>query len=121
MIFKRIGAICFAIGFLLAIVVFTNYGSGIIPKYYAKVGMMILGGIALLMNLLSIRFDPQSDNNFIFWIGTVGIFCGLIMKIMHWPFSQVFLLGGIAVVSLSYFYNPFSKKDTTQEDELLDQ
>lgn len=121
MIFKRIGSICFALSFLLAIVIFTNYGSGFIPKYYAKIGIILFGGIALLMNLISFRYDPESDNNLIFWVGTVGIYVGLILKITGFHYNQMVLLIGILIVGVSYFYNPFAKKDSTQEDELLDQ
>lgn len=121
MIFKRIGMFCFALGFLLAIIVFTNYGSDLIPKYYAKTGIIVFGGIALLMNLLALRFDPASENNIIFWVGTAAIYAGLILKMKGFYFNRMILLGGILVVAFSYFYNPFARKDTTQEDELLDQ
>lgn len=121
MIFKRIGSVCFILGFALAVFVFTNIGAGIIPRYYAKIGIIIFGGIALLMNLLSFRYDSQSENNIVYWIGTVGIFSGLIMKMMHWPMSQIILIAGIVIVAVSFFYNPFGKKDTAREDELLDQ
>ena len=121
MIFKRIGSLCFALGFVMAIFVFTNIGMGLIPRHYAKTGMIVLGAIALLMNLLSFRYDSQSDSNILYWIGTVAIFCGITMKIMHWPFSMILIYSGIGIVGLSFFYNPFAKKDTTQEDELLDQ
>lgn len=121
MIFKRIGLFCFSLGFLLAIVVFTNYGSEFIPKYYAKMGIIIFGGIALVMNLLALRYDPASENNIIFWIGSAGIYTGLILKMKGFPFNQTVLLISIVVVAISYFYNPFLRKDTTQEDELLDQ
>ena len=56
-----------------------------------------------------------------FWIGSVFIFAGLIMKIKHIQFDQVVLIVGLSLVGLSYFYNPFTRKDTQQEDELLDQ
>lgn len=121
MIFKRIGSVCFALGFLLAIVVFTNYGSSIIPKYYAKMGIILFGGIALLMNLFSFRYDSVSENNIVFWLGSVGIYTGLILKMKSVPYNQVILMVSIVIVGFSYFYNPFAKKDTTQEDELLDQ
>lgn len=120
MIFKRIGAICFALAFILAIGVFTDYLSDIISKANAKWGIIIFGGIALLMNLLSFRYDPDSEsNNLIFWIGSVLIFVGLILKISHQQYDQYVLLGGIFVVALSYFFNPF-KKEEGADDDLLD-
>lgn len=121
MIFKRISSICFAIGFLLAIVVFTNYGSSIIPKYVAKMGIVLLGGIALLMNLLSFRYDSTTENNIIFWIGSVVIYVGLILKMNYFPYNQVLIIAGVVIIAVSWFFNPFAAKDTSQEDELLDQ
>lgn len=122
MVFKRLGSICFAIAFLLAIVVFTNYGAKIIPREVAKIGMIVVGGIALLMNLISFRFDKSSENNPVYWIGSVGIFVGLMLKMNRMPYNQYLLIAGIFIVGLSFFYNPFAKKNITQkDDELLDQ
>lgn len=120
MIFKRIGAICFAMAFILAIGVFTNYFSAFITKPQAKMGIIIFGGIALLMNLLAFRYDPNSEsNNLVFWLGTVIIFIGLIFKIQNRHYDQYVLIAGIFVVALSYFFNPF-KKSEEKDDDLLD-
>lgn len=113
MIFKRIGSICFALAFMLAIVVFANVGAEYIPREIAKTGMIISGGTALLMNLLSFRYDSYTENNnLVFWIGSVLVFAGLIMKIRYIPYNQMILIAGLGIVGLSYFYNPFAKKDT---------
>lgn len=120
MIFKRIASICFALAFILAIPVFTNVFSEFIPKVYAKYGIIIFGGIALLMNLLSFRFDEKSENNNpLFWMGTVLVFVGLIFKMQHLAYDQIILVGGLFVVGLSYFFNPFKKSDDKDEN-LLD-
>lgn len=122
MMFKRLGSVFFAIAFLMAIVVFTNYGAKIIPRDIAKIGMILSGGIALLMNLISFRFDKSSENNPIYWIGSVGVFVGLIMKINRFPYNQYILIAGILLIGFSFFYNPFAKNNiTTKDDELLDQ
>lgn len=122
MMFKRLGSVFFAIAFLLAIVVFTNYGSKLIPRDIAKIGMIISGGIALLMNLISFRFDKSSENNPVYWVGSVGIFVGLVMKMNRIQYDQLMLIAGVFIVGLSFFYNPFAKNNTTQkDDELLDQ
>lgn len=120
MIFKRIGSICFALAFILAMAVFTDVFNGIISKANAKYGIIIFGAIAMLMNLLSFRYDENSENNNpIFWVGSVIVFVGLIFKMQHWSFDQYILIGGIFVVGLSYFFNPFKKSDE-KDDELLD-
>jgi chromate transport protein ChrA len=118
MIFKKIAAICFALAFVLAIGVFTNYFQGFISKYNAKYGIVVVGGIALLMNLLSFKYDSKSDNNIIFWIGLVVIFSGLILKMSSNPLNPVVLIAGMLIVALSYFFNPFDKRESNEE--LLD-
>ena len=120
MIFKRIASICFAVAFILAIAVFTNYLEGIISKYNAKYGIIIFGGTALLMNLLSFRFDKSNENNNpVFWVGSVLIFVGLILKMQDQFLNQYILIAGLFVVGLSYFFNPFKKEEETNDD-LLD-
>ena len=122
MIFKRLVSICFAMAFLLAIVVFTNYGGNFVPRYIAKIGMILFGGTALLMNLISFRFDKSSENNPIYWIGSMGVFVGLILKMNQIIYNEIALIVGVFVVGLSFFYNPFTKNNAPQkDDELLDQ
>jgi hypothetical protein len=118
MIFKRIASICFAIAFILAVAVFTTYFSGIISRGNARVGIIIFGGLALLMNLLSFRYDSKSDNNIIFWVGSVIIFVGLILKMQRNSINQVIIIIGMLIVALSYFYNPL--KEESKNDDLLD-
>ena len=121
MIFKRIASVCFAIAFILAIAVFTNYLGDIISKQNAKYGIIVFGGIALLMNLLSFRFDKNTENNNpVFWVGSVLIFVGLILKMQNQILNQYILIAGLSIVGLSYFYNPFKKEEDTVDDDLLD-
>lgn len=120
MIFKRLGKICFAFGFLFAIFAFTNYGIGFIPKHIAKTVMLIFGALAILMNLISLRFDPDSDQNLLYWIGVVFVFCGLIMQMKFIPYAVVFILAGVFLIGFSLIYNPFSKKKRQEDDEILD-
>ena len=118
MIFKKIGAICFALAFILAIGVFTNYLQGFISKYNAKYGIIVVGGIALLMNLLSFKYDSKSEQNIVFWIGSVIVFTGFILKMSSNPINQAVLIAGMLIVALSYFFNPFDKSE--KNEELLD-
>jgi heme/copper-type cytochrome/quinol oxidase subunit 4 len=119
MIFKRLASIGFAISFILAIAVFTDLFSGIISRTNAKYGIIVFGGIALLMNLLSFKYDQNSENNnIVFWIGSVIVFVGLIFKIQHYNYDQILLIIGIFTVALSYFYNPF--KNQEKNENILD-
>ncbi len=120
MVFKRIGKICFAVGFLFAIFAFTNYGVQFISKNSAQTGMLIFGALAILMNLISMRFDPDSDRNILYWVGVVFVFCGLILQMKSIPYVAFFIIGGVFLIGFSLLYNPFSKKKEQQDDELLD-
>jgi hypothetical protein len=122
MIFKKIGSLCFGLAFLAAIIVFTDYGINYISKNDARTAIVILGSIALLMNLLSFKYDNQSENtNLIFWVGTVIVFVGLVMKMQGFDFNQFVLLIGLVVIGLSYFYNPFKNNEKDKKNDLLDQ
>lgn len=82
--------------------------------------MLIFGALAILMNLISIRFDPDSDQNLVYWIGVVFAFCGLIMQMKFISYGMFFIIAGVFLIGLSLIYNPFSKKKR-QDDEILDQ
>lgn len=121
MIYKRIASICFALAFIAAIGVFTDYFSDFITRSQAKYGILIFGGIAFLMNLLSFRLDETANSSFnlLFWIGAVILFVGLIAKMQAADYSFYIILLGILTIGLSYVYNPFAKKEEDSND-LLD-
>ena len=121
MTLKKISSLFFALAFICALFVFTDYGYGIISKSTAKIGMIAAGAIAILLNLLAFRTEPKEESNLFFWIGSVIVFVGLIFKIMHYPMNQLILLVGLLVTGISFFYNPFSSSTRTSDDDLLDQ
>ena len=121
MILKRIAGICFGVSFLMAIVLFTNIGIGIFPKSVAKIIFLIVGSIALLLNLLSFRFGKHDANfNFFYWLGSVIVFIGLIFLLMHWPLPYYVIIGGMAIVGFSFIYNPKIDGTNSDKSDLLD-
>jgi hypothetical protein len=121
MILKRIAGICFGVSFLMAIVLFTNIGIGIFPKSVAKIIFLIVGSIALLLNLLSFRFGKHDANfNFFYWLGSVIVFIGLIFLLMHWPFPYYVIIGGMTIVGFSFIYNPKIDGTNSDQSDLLD-
>lgn len=121
MVLKRIAAICFALAFLMAIVMFTGTGSDLISRGSAKIIFLAAGAIGLLLNLLSFRFGKQSPNfNFFYWAGSIVLFFGLTFRIMHWPFSFYIIIAGLLIVGISFFYNPKIDEDSSAKDDLLD-
>lgn len=121
MVYKRIAAICFAIAFLMAIIMFTGTGSDYIPRSVAKIIFLAAGALGLLLNLLAFRFDKQNVNfNFFYWAGSIVLFFGLTFRIMHWPYSFYIIIAGLLIVGLSFFYNPKIDEDDSAKDDLLD-
>lgn len=121
MILKRIAAICFAIAFLMAIVLFTGTGSQYIPRLTAKFVFLAAGALGLLLNLLSFRYGKHDANfNFFYWLGSIVLFIGLTFMIMHWPFGMFIVIGGMATVGISFFVHPKIYDEAAKNDELLD-
>ncbi len=121
MILKKIAAICFGVSFLMAIVLFTNIGHDLIPKSVAKFIFLIAGSFALLLNLLSFRFGKHDINfNFFYWLGSLITFIGLTFMIMHWPYDLYIIIGGMAIVGVSFIYNPKIDGNNAGKSDLLD-
>ena len=79
MIAKVISAICFALSFLVSIVLFTGHGAEFISPKNALSVFLIAGGIALVLNLISYKtgkHDPKI--NFYFWLGSIVVFLLLV-------------------------------------------
>lgn len=83
---------------------------------------IILGLVGFLMSLLSIFLDVKNQKtnkagSFIFYLGIILVYAGLIIKFMHWPgFRPVMITG--AVIALASFF--IRKSDTPKDDGLLD-
>jgi hypothetical protein len=121
MILKRIAAICFAIAFMMAIVLFTGTGSNLIPRGSAKLIFLITGAVGLLLNLLSFRQGKHDPNfNFFYWLGSIVLFVGLTFMMMHWPYGMFIVMGGMAIVGISFFITPKLDGEDSKHEDLLD-
>ena len=121
MIFKKIAGFCFGVAFIAAIILFTGIGSIVISTSLARIIFMITGGIGMVLNLVAFRYgkhDPEF--NLLYWLGSVVIFIGLILMMMHWRIAIYIVLIGASVTGFSFIYSPkiFNKDE---EDDLLDQ
>ena len=120
MILKKIAGIAFIISFLMAIVIFTGYGSQFISFRNAKSVFLITGAAGLLLNLFSFPKGKGSlTYNFIYWIGSVFIFIGLTFKILHYPYSTPIIIFGMAVFTVSFFI-PADKAERQKSSEIID-
>jgi len=121
MILKRIAAVCFAIAFLMAIVIFTGTGLEYISRGTAKIIFLCVGALGLLLNLFSFRYGKQNEGfNFFYWLGSIILFIGLTFQMMNWPFSFYIIIAGLLVIGISFFYNPNPDDDNSAKNDLLD-
>ena len=117
---KNISTICYLLGMICAVLMYTHNTFG----YYSsiRIGFYVFGGAGLILSLLQFSFIPEEKReefNLIFWIGSLVIFLGFVAQTIHLKYSSHVLILGIAITGLSFFVNPF-KKDTDQDEELLD-
>ena len=119
---KKIASVCFGLAFLMSIVIFTGYGSSWISIPVAKTFFLVLGGLALILNLISYRFGKNDPSfSLFYWLGTVVLFIGLIHMILHWPFAYYILTAGMLMVGISFFIPKGTIEPTQSDNELLDE
>ena len=121
MIVKRIAAICFAIAFLMAIVLFAGVGRQYIPVPTARIIFMAAGAAALVLNLFSFQTGKNNPSfNLAFWLGSVVLFAGLVFQFMHWPYSKIILISGLAITGISFFLSPNLINGKSDNSDVLD-
>ncbi|OFZ66348.1 MAG: hypothetical protein A3D92_15450 [Bacteroidetes bacterium RIFCSPHIGHO2_02_FULL_44_7] len=121
MILKKLAAFFFALAFLMAIVLFTNVGRAYIPLYIARIIFMSSGAIALLLNLISFQSGKSTPLfNFLYWIGSILVFVGLVFFIMHWPYGFYILIAGLFVTGLSFLLPENLVSKAEDNEDLLD-
>ncbi|HLW29628.1 MAG TPA: hypothetical protein VKX29_02140 [Brumimicrobium sp.] len=86
-------------------------------------GVSSFGLLGFTFSILSNFFDLAKKNQknktqgFIFHIGMIIVFFGIITHLMHWPFTLYLFIGGLILIAVSFFVN-HEKKD--QNEDLLD-
>ncbi len=116
---KRVSGIAFALSFLMAIILFTGYGSSYIPMRIAKYLFFTFGAVALFTNLISFQQGKHAPiYSFAFWFASIVLFIGLIFRIMHWPFSTIIMVVGLCALGLTFFV-PSNRNDEREKDEEL--
>lgn len=116
---KQISNLLFAVAFVGALLMLTDRTYGY--RTLIQSIFYLTGACALILSLVASRMDSYKDDfNVLFWIGSLIVFIGLILKTYYLPFHTYVTIGGMGISALSFFVNPFqSKRDT--DDELLDQ
>ena len=120
-IFKRIAGVAFALSFLMAIVLFADVGRQYISLITAKYTFISAGAVALLFNLLSFQSGKHNPIfSFVYWVGSLIVFTGLVFFIMRWPFGVYILTGGLVILGGSLLLSPNRKEKDKSSDDLLD-
>lgn len=122
MIFQRIASVCFGLAFLMAIVMYTRVGSQYISISTARILFLSLGGIGLLLNLLTYKLGKGDSNfNFFYWIGSVILFIGLTFMSLHRSYGFYIVIAGMVILGISFFYTPkIDDDDDSAKNDLLD-
>lgn len=87
------------------------------------IGVISFGITGFVFSLLSNFFDKQKRQvnkvqSLLFYMGMISVFAGLMFKFMHYSYSNLLLIAGIGLSSLSFFVRKFN--DDKEKDELLD-
>ena len=119
--FKKIAGIAFGIAFLMAIVLFTGNGRSYISIPTAKIIFIITGAIGLFLNLLSFQSGKNGNIfSFFYWAGSLIVFVGLIFLLMHWQYGYYIVIGGMAILGISFFLPEQLIQDKKNNSDLLD-
>lgn len=118
---KAASNLCIALAFISALLLIINKTHEY--KSLAQTIFFLFGGAGIILSMyLSFALDKNKEFNWLFWVGTVVIFCAITFKLLHWQGYQFIILVGAGITGLSYFINPFAKKEVDEEaDDLLDQ
>lgn len=122
-ILKRIAGLAFAVAFLMAIVLFTDYGRGYIPLGTAKIIFIVSGAIGLVLNLISFQSGKHTAMfNMLYWAGSIVIFIGLIFVQFRLPYGMYIVIGGMVALGVSILLpDSLAKKlDEKDKPEVLD-
>ena len=121
MLIKRIASICFAIAFLMEIVLFARVGTNYISISTARIIFMIAGASALVLNLFSFQSNKQNPVfTLVFWLGSVVLFVGLIFQFKHWPYHKAIVIVGLAITGISFFLSPSLLTGKSDTSDVLD-
>jgi chromate transport protein ChrA len=120
---KKIAGLCFALSFICMALLFVK--STIISDYRSvlKTAFLIFGALAMVFNLISYNYSNKGNTlfNFLFWVGAILIFFGIIFKMFHFPFQTLLILAGLFISAFSFIISKFYKENKKDDSDLLDQ
>jgi len=118
---KKFAGACFGISFLMAIVLFTDFGRGIIAFKTATYIFISSGAIGLFLNLLTFQTGKHHPvYNFVYWAGSLVLFTGLVFLLMRWPYGYYIIVSGLAIIGVSFFLPTQLSEKKPKDSGLLD-
>jgi archaellum biogenesis protein FlaJ (TadC family) len=102
-ILKRVGGICFAIAFIMALPIFGRIGLEYISIPTARYLFIGFGALGLILNLVTFqtgRYQPLY--NLTYWGGSIIVFAGLIMNLFRIQFAVFVMIAGLLIVGVSF-------------------
>ncbi len=120
---KKIAGLCFALSFVCMALLFVK--SPFISDYKSllKTAFLIFGALAMLFNLISYNYSKKGNTlfNFLFWVGAIFIFFGIIFKMFHYPYRTILLMSGLFISAVSFIVSKFYKENKKNNSDLIDQ
>ncbi|MFN5981855.1 MAG: hypothetical protein ACK476_09110 [Fluviicola sp.] len=116
--FSSFGNIFFILGIACFYFIISN--NPILPIKTLRILFICFGALGIILNLLQVKEEGLENSNLLHWIGSLIVFIGLIGKTLHIQSMFFLIIIGLGITGISYFYNPFSKKDKSNS-ELLDE
>ncbi len=120
---KKIAALCFALSFVCMALLFVKSTATYEYRSELKTGFLIFGALAMVFNLISYNYSSKGNTlfNFLFWVGAILIFFGIIFKMFHYPFHKLLILAGIFISASSFIVSKFYKENKKEDSDLVDQ
>lgn len=121
--FSRLSFGAFILSMLALAILSTGYNPfGLSYDFLFYFGVIILGVLGFVFSLLSNFFDTpkkrvNSIQSFVFYLGMMFIFAGIVFRFLHWPYVIHLLVVGILISFVSIF---IKVKPKTENDDLLD-
>jgi hypothetical protein len=122
--FVKIAAgISFALSFFCISLVFSNSSFTYSYNNQLKLSFIFFGAIAFVLNLISYEQDRKGGAlyNLFFWLGSSVLFLGLISKIMHFPLTNILIIGGLIISGFSFVLSKTSVGKQKKDSDLIDQ
>lgn len=120
---KKIAGLCFAFSFICMALLFVKSATVSEYRNYLKSAFLIFGALAMVFNLISFNNSNNGNTlfNFLFWVGAILIFFGIIFKMFLYPFYTPLILTGLLISASSFIVSKFYKENKKDSSDLIDQ